>query len=583
MVSFSTNDLRATLFPDDSVSAASLPANSELDPPTKGVVVNTPTEDENTSETAVEPVEPVEPVGTDEGVGSVGSDSTPKDDTRTDEPVSVKRVWPTMLHANLPVPMQSLVGFVQDIGSGKNYAALHIRGAYHPVLIESSQMTDRIRRSALQKDMILKPREIQEIKETLLALASVHAVQDHVLPRVAPIEGGIEIDMMDERFQTVVITASGVWVRNTAINFFARPAESRALPVAVLDDTADASLLRSFINVKGVAFYLLLAYITFTIASPKIDRSKYVFLVLRGAQGTGKTFASKVIKGLIDPSFIDAQTLPNSARDLGIMLQSCHLALVDNVRDLSPQLSDLLCMASTGGVTVQRKLYTDEGLKALKLHGAILFNGIHPFMGQSDFSDRTVCIELTPIASEGRRSDSELLRAFEACQPHILGGLYRIIQQVLQVLPDVRPDAPTRMVEFCRWLAAVEQVMRLETRSLQDAYKATLIDSQLESLMDNPLAAVLLQFAEKQEGWCGTPTELYQELSNTASFTHQRSRAWPSSAASMSKRLHGLQGALLSQGVEILIVRGKERQIVLQNKNYLPPPQARAGLSNLDY
>lgn len=577
MVSFSTNDLRATLFPDDSVSAASLPANSEAVPPKNADVINTPTGEENTSETVDEPV------GADEGVGSVGSDSTPIDDTSTNEPVSVKRVWPTMLHANLPVPMHSLVGFVQDIGSGKNYAVFHIRGAYHAVLIESSQMTDRIRRYALQKDMILKPREIQEIKETLLALASVHAVQDHVLPRVAPVEGGIEIDMMDERFQAVVITASGVWVRNIAINFFARSAEARALPVAVLDDTADASLLQSFINVKGVAFYLLLAYITFTIASPKIDRSKYVFLVLRGAQGTGKTFASKVIKGLIDPSVIDAQTLPNSARDLGIMLQSCHLALVDNVRDLSPQLSDLLCMASTGGVTVQRKLYTDEGLKALKLHGAILFNGIHPFMGQSDFSDRTVCIELTPIASEGRRSDSELLRAFEACQPHILGGLYRIIQQVLQVLPDARPDAPTRMVEFCRWLAAVEQVMRLETRSLQDAYKATLIDSQLESLMDNPLAAVLLQFAEKQEGWCGTPTELYQELSDTASFTHQRSRAWPSSAASMSKRLHGLQGALLSQGIEILIARSKERQIVVQNKNYVPPPQAKAGLSNLDY
>ena len=563
------------MFPDDSVSAASLPANSEAVPPKNADVINTTTGEENTTGD--------EPVGADEGIGSVGSDSTPIDDTSTNEPVSVKRVWPAMLHANLPVPMHSLVGFVQDIGSGKNYAAFHIRGAYHAVLIESSQMTDRIRRYALQKDMILKPREIQEIKETLLALASVHAVQDHVLPRVAPVEGGIEIDMMDERFQAVVITASGVWVRNTAINFFARSAEARALPVAVLDDTADASLLQSFINVKGVAFYLLLAYITFTIASPKIDRSKYVFLVLRGAQGTGKTFASKVIKGLIDPSVIDAQTLPNSARDLGIMLQSCHLALVDNVRDLSPQLSDLLCMASTGGVTVQRKLYTDEGLKALKLHGAILFNGIHPFMGQSDFSDRTVCIELTPIASEGRRSDSELLRAFEACQPHILGGLYRIIQQVLQVLPDARPDAPTRMVEFCRWLAAVEQVMRLETRSLQDAYKATLIDSQLESLMDNPLAAVLLQFAEKQEGWCGTPTELYQELSDTASFTHQRSRAWPSSAASMSKRLHGLQGALLSQGIEILIARSKERQIVVQNKNYVPPPQAKAGLSNLDY
>ncbi len=129
---------------------------------------------------------------------------------------------------------------------------------------------------------------------------------------------------------------------------------------------------------------------TFTIASPKIDRSKYVFLVLRGAQGTGKTFASKVIKNLIDPSSIDAQTLPNAARDLGIMLQACHLA-------------------------------------------------------------------------------------------------------------------------------------------------------------------------------------------------HQRSRAWPSSAASMSKRLHGLQGPLLSQGVEILIARGKERQIVVHSKNFVSQTSTKVDSGVLDF
>lgn len=573
MTTFSKEDLKAQLFPEETTATRPIQPESQ-----KHAESSTPTD--STTENLPQPA--VVADATDENVGSVGSDSTPAEESRTNAAAAAQRVWPTMLHANLPVAMQGLVGFVQDIGSGKFYAAFCVRGAYHTISIESSQMTDRIRRFALQKQMILKPREIQEIKETLLALASVHAVQDHVLPRVAPIEDGIEIDLMNDRFQTVQITGSSTSVRNTAVSFFARPAEARALPVPVLDDTADIGLLRSYINVKGVAFHLLVAYITFTIASPKIDSSKFVFLVLRGAQGTGKTFASKVIKNLIDPSSIDAQTLPNAARDLGIMLQACQLALVDNVRALSPEMSDLLCMASTGGVTVQRKLYTDEGLKALKLHGAILFNGIHPFMGQSDFSDRTVCIELAPIGSEVRRSDSELLRALESDQPRILGGLYKLIQQVLQVLPDVRADAPTRMVEFCRWLAAVEQVMQLETLSLQDAYKATLVDSQLESLMDNPLAAVLLQFAEQQEGWSGTPTDLYQELSKTASFTHQRSRAWPSSAASMSKRLHGLQGPLLSQGVEIHIARGKERQIMVHSKNFVPKTKAKDRFKDLD-
>jgi len=107
---------------------------------------------------------------------------------------------------------------------------------------------------------------------------------------------------------------------------------------------------------------------------------------------------------------------------------------------------------------------------------------------------------------------------------------------------------------------------------LQDGYKNTLNESQLESLIDNPLASVILQFCDKEPEWSGTPTELYEELTNRASFSNQRSRAWPSSAASMSKRLHGLQGPLSSQGIDIHISRGKERRIVLSNRALASQP-----------
>jgi len=493
----------------------------------------------------------------------VAPDETP---AIIEEPKSVPQYKPAFsLGMKLPFAIDGLVGFVTCTSTNKFYAVFEHREAYDAVNIESSQMTDRLRRAFLRKEQILKPKEIQEIKETLLSVASVHAKTGLVLPRVAPCGAGIEIDLCNDGFRTVVIDRKDVKVQTTARNLFFRPTQVRPLPLPVLDGRADVNLLKQYINLDGVAFQLLVAYMTFTIASPKIENSKYVFLVLRGAQGTGKTFASKVIKNLIDPSSIDAQTLPTSARELGIMLQSCHLALVDNVRDLGAHMSDMLCMASTGGVTVQRKLYTDDSLNALKLHGSILFNGIHPFMGQSDFSDRTVCLELSQIKSENRRSDRELLAALDQDSPLILGGLYRLIQRILQVLPEMQADAPTRMVEFCKWIAALEHVLGLPYKSLQDGYKNTLNESQLESLIDNPLASVILQFCDKEPEWSGTPTELYEELTNRASFSNQRSRAWPSSAASMSKRLHGLQGPLSSQGIHIHISRGKERRIVLSN------------------
>ncbi len=157
MAIFSKEALKAQLFPEE--TAATSPNPSEHQGQSESsAFVNSITEGKQSQ------VPAVDADVTDESVGRVGGDnSTPAEETRTDATALVKRVWPTMLNVNLPVPMQSLVGFVQDIGSGKFYAAFQVRGAYHTVLIESSQMTDRIRRYALQKDMILKPREIQEV------------------------------------------------------------------------------------------------------------------------------------------------------------------------------------------------------------------------------------------------------------------------------------------------------------------------------------------------------------------------------------------------------------------------------------
>lgn len=325
-------------------------------------------------------------------------------------------------------------------------------------------------------------------------------------------------------------------------------------------------LIHKYLNMEPVRFLLYIAWATFTIASPKIEASKYVFLVLKGSQGTGKSFASKQTKRLIDPNAVGAQMLPGSPRDLAIMLQSVHLLVVDNLRDLTTLISDTLCIAATGGSVPMRKLYTDDEQKALYLHGAILFNGIHPFMGQSDFADRCMVLELLPIAPEARKSEAQMLNEFETDCPAILGGLYGLIAKTLQKLPEAEILAPSRMLDFCRWLAATELAMGLEAGALQLPYADSLREAQLESLLDNPLAVTIIAFAENMEvpEWVGTPTDFYNGLTTIADFSLQRSRAWPSSAAVLSKRLHGLQAPLQAQGISIDWTRGKDRQIVVR-------------------
>lgn len=468
---------------------------------------------------------------------------------------------------NLGVSEGELSCFVKCRMQGRFFAVLKGRGFLEALAIGSPELNARIRANTRKKGLRLKQRDIDEINENLCSEAEESATEVDLLPRVSPLaDGGVEIDLCDGAGTTVSVTVKGVEVLNgTSMTLFLRPPLALALPKPA--SYGDFKRLHAYLNLKHADFYLYIAWLTFSIASPKIAASKYVFLVLRAMQGAGKSFASKVTKRLVDPSSAEAQMLPGNPKDLAIALQASHLLVIDNLRDLSVLMSDTLCIAATGGTMTSRQLYTDDGQKALNLHGVVLFNGIHPAIGQSDLADRCLILFLAVIPPEARKSEAQMLKDFEADYPVILRGLYDVISKILQNLPDAKVVAPSRMLDFCRWLAAMELSLGMPEGALQYNYADSIKDAQLESLLDNPLAATILEFVQKQNGdeWVGTPTDLYDALTGTAEYSLQRSRAWPSSAAVLSKRLHGLQAPLLAQGISLDWTRGKDRQIVLRS------------------
>jgi hypothetical protein len=457
-------------------------------------------------------------------------------------------------------------GFVIDKKHGKHYAVLKTRGHAELLLIGSTELNARLRGIARKTSKQLKKFQLEEINEELRSEAEEARIEGVLYPRVGPLaNGGVAIDSCDGAGTAFHVSATGVQVMSgTSPVMFLRSASALPLPVPSIH--GDYRLVRKYLNMDPVQFLLYIAWVAFTIASPKIASTKYVFLVVKGQQGTGKSLACKQTQRLIDPNAVGVQMLPGSPRDLAIILQSVHLLVVDNMRDLSTLISDTLCIAATGGSIPMRKLYTDDEQKALHLHGAILFNGIHPFMGQSDFADRCMVLELLPIAPEARKSEAQMQHDFEVDYPVILGGLYQLIAKTLQKLPEAEILAPSRMLDFCRWLAATELAMGLDAGALQLPYSDSLRDAQLESLLDNPLAVTIIAFAENMDEpeWVGTPTDFYNSLTTIADFSLQRSRAWPSSAAVLSKRLHGLQAPLQAQGISIDWTRGKDRQIVVR-------------------
>ncbi len=117
-----------------------------------------------------------------------------------------------------------------------------------------------------------------------------------------------------------------------------------------------------------------------------------------------------------------------------------------------------------------RKLYTDEDQHVIPLHGAILLNGIYAFIDQPDLAQRSLPLRLEPLPEGRRKSEEDLRRELEADLPVIMRGLFDLIAKIQACLPDAKVTNPQRMIEFVRWLAAMEMVDGTPAGIYQDVY-----------------------------------------------------------------------------------------------------------------
>jgi hypothetical protein len=334
-------------------------------------------------------------------------------------------------------------------------------------------------------------------------------------------------------------------------------------------EEGNLKLLKSHVNLSDLDFLLFTAWLSYTLAHPKVATSKYVILVIQGDQGSGKTYlCNHVILNLLDPNHVGVQVFPGNSKDLTIAAQNAHVLCYDNMRNFRPDMSDILCMAATGGAISNRALYTDADQHIHYLHVALVLNGIHSFVTQADLAQRCMPIRTRTMDEANRKSEAVMVKALEADLPVIFRGLLDLIASVFQHLPDAEVTNPERMLDFVYWLAAMEKAHDVPAGVYQGAYSDALHQSQLDSLLDNSLGAAVIEFAScmKDKKWSGTPKDLLEELSKDVATRTVYSREWPSNPIALSKRLNALKGSLLTQGIAIEFSRGKERTITLRAK-----------------
>jgi hypothetical protein len=449
----------------------------------------------------------------------------------------------------------------------KPYAV--IKGESNPVAhpLEGNTIQKWLRKNALDSGYMLKRDDIKEVLETLHAYTAVEEEIMDIYLRIAPTKNsGVVIDLCDKENQRVLLEGGKVSILDSdSKTLFKRSPTMSALPVPA--EKGNLKALLPYLNMSLEHKYLFIAWLSYCLTHPK-GVSAYPILIVKGGAGSGKSSLCKIIlRQLIDNNSCGVQLFPKDVKDLAISSQSQYVIIMDNIRTLSKQWSDILCITATSGSLASRKLYSDSEESLLHLHAPMVLNGIHNFVVEPDLASRCVNIQLQNISSENRREESVIAKNLAKDMPKIFRGLLDLSAKLLEEEATVEVEHSERMIEFSRWLAAMEVVRGEEPGKLQLAYRRNIREAMLNTVQENYLAMALLNFAANlPDGrWIGTPTELLQSLNAiTAPAIQNRRNDWPQNPISMSKRIKIIEEVLKTQGVALEFIQSKSRQISIR-------------------
>lgn len=396
---------------------------------------------------------------------------------------------------------------------------------------------------------------VEETLQTLSGIALWDSYKREVYQRVAKHCDSLYIDLANEDRQAIEINAQGWGITDSPSVAFWRPRGMAPLPLPEaggnLDDLFDLLHIDNQVTRSLVISWMLGAF---------HPSGPYPVLALYGEQGASKSFTSKVLKSLVDPSTSLLRSSPRDLHDLAIGAANNWLIALDNVSDIPDWLSDALCRLSTGGGYGTRLLYSDDEEIVIDATRPVILNGITEVVYRPDLLDRAIILTL-PALSE-RKTERELWDKFNQISPGVLGVLFDALSSILANLAVVEVENMPRMADFAEWIAAAGPGLGINGNDLVTAFVDNQREAERNLLFDDPLVSAFIDFigpAPKMKAgeWEGTATELLTGLKNQDYYDSPNAR-------SLSTKLRRLVPSLRRLGYEISFQGCKPRKIVVR-------------------
>ena len=297
-------------------------------------------------------------------------------------------------------------------------------------------------------------------------------------------------------------------------------------------------------------------------------------LMPNGHQGGAKSTLMESVKTVIDPSIIKTLSFPTDVNELIQQLYHNYVAYYDNVSRLPDWISDQVCRAVTGSGSSKRVLYSDDEDFIYTLKRCVGLNGVNLAATKPDILDRGINFRVKRISDEDRRLERDIKNEFEAMRPQLFGCILDVLVKILKWKEEIgglNLDRLPRMADFAECAEMVSRCLGNENGAFLKAYQNN-INLQIEEIIESSQVATCLAHwfdevwpnsankdnGEKTKEWTGTATELIQILECVAETlkVSTKSKYWPKSPSSLSRRLNEIAVTMKEIGISIEFVRG---------------------------
>jgi hypothetical protein len=401
-------------------------------------------------------------------------------------------------------------------------------------------------RYLLSSDRAPNSESLGHALNTLRAFARFEGETIPVFTRIASHDGRLYLDLCDEKWRAIEITAAGWRVVNDPPVRFVRT--KGMLPLPEPSRGGNIEELRPFINVASEDdLKLIVAWLLASLRPP----GPYPLLAFCGEAGSAKSTAANVLRSLFDPNVAPLRSAPRNEQELFISASNSACLIFDNLSLIPVWLSDALCRIVTGGGYATRTLYTDSEETLFDVMRPIILTSVGEVVARSDLAARAVIVTLASISESRRMTDDAFNSMFQAARPRILGALLEALVIGLRDLPLVQMDRLPRMANFIKWTRACETGL-WEPGGIQAAFDRNMAESVDRVIEGDSIAVALMTLLEKKGGrWRGSCRELFAELNKWAPRGSQHERDWPRSLQALTSRLTLASSSLRMKGITI--------------------------------